>query len=515
MKQKTTQCMPGARGLCAALAITALAAIGSPGTASASTTAGATILNVVEVDYKDATGLGTVYTAAFSTSVSVNLVKAGLSITTPPNSAAIPGFLCADEGSYASGDHFIAYYAMTATANGQDTYKLSLTNQIRHFASSETTLYSLLNPYDASQAAAPTSAATTRILNSAIVVGTSGSDTLLFPGGSLKTNGTNGPANGGLAPNDVVVVDFGGVKTAFLVKAVTLGNAATFPNNGATPATTGNATQIVPEVQDKVQVQAFLNDSLGFGSGAAGVAPDFTHTAPAIGTVVGQMMLVKIDITAITNTIGSGNDAYVDYTLTTTDSATGNPQYVGSGGSNICDGGYFLTTQLSIVKAVRNVTRGDASFLPATTSNPGDVLEYQVTVNNPGGQATLSSVADNIPPYTKLVTYTGVYGTGATFGTTAGNFATISDGVNAVNLKADGTTSAQPASPAPIVGYGTAAGFTASSLLKFNLGQGSSSSVGGTVPSCSDLTKNTVLQCTSPTYSWRGTYTIKYAVQVD
>jgi len=479
--------------LVAALAITALAAIGSPATAEASTTAGTTILNIVQVDYKDATGT-TAFAAAFSTTVTVNLVKAGLSITTPPTAANYtPTFNCLGLGNYASGDTFTAYYALTATANGQDDYKLSISNAL-HNASSGSATYTLLKA-DGTELAAATSGATTRILNSAIVVGTSGTDTLLFPGGSLKT-----AANGGLVAGDIVLVDYGATKTPYLVSSVTLGRPKSYDKNGAVASTTTGT--LLTEIQDQVKVQPFVNNSLGFGGG--GFVPAFSTTAPAVGTVVGQMVFAKIDVTARTNVAGIGNDAYVDYKLTTTDSATQNAQYVGTGTDNICVAGNFLTTQLSILKQVTNLSKG-VGPVSATVGDPEDVLEYLVTVVNDGGQAASASVTDNIPPYTKLVTFDSGYGIGGANDTT-GYFAEISDGTTTVPLTVVGSGQLN-------VGYGKAAGVTAGSALNFYLGQGASTTGGGTVPSCSDSTKNTLALC--PPASWKRTYTIKYRVKVD
>ncbi|QWV93030.1 hypothetical protein KP004_17960 [Geomonas oryzisoli] len=489
------------RILLTALAIGAMAAAGVPATAMASTTAGTTILNVVTVDYTDATKTNS-FSAAFSTSVTVNLVKAGLNITTAPSTANYtPAFSCANTGSYASGGTFSAVYAMTATANGQDTYKLSI-EQASHNASSSSATYTILKADGTVQAAATT--ASDLVLNSAIVVGTSGTDTLLFPGGSLKT-----AAEGGFTAGDIVVVDYGATKTAYLVKNVTLGHAAGYTVNGAVASsTTGNKTD---EQRDQVQVEAFANVG-GIGNG--GTAPAFNTTAPAIGTVVGEMAIVKIDVTAVSN--AKDLDASVDYKLTVTDSSSNNAQYVGSATNspaNTCPAGYFLATKLEILKQVRNFT-DNGSFAATATSDPGKVLEYLVTVTNNGGQANSAAVIDNIPTYTKLVTFTDTYGgTVSTDGT--GYFAQLSDGVNTVNLTVDasGEVAAQPASPAPTVGFGKAAAVTAGAALNFYLGHGSNASAGGTVPSCSDSTKNTQALC--PPLQWNRTYTIKYRVKVD
>ena len=492
------------RNLFAALAIAAMAAAGVPATAGASTTAGTTILNVVTVDYKDASNTNS-FSAAFSTTVTVNLVRAGLNVSTPPSSANYtPAFACAPQGSYASGGTFSALYALTATANGQDTYKVSISNT-PHNANPSSATYAILKA-DGTVEVLSTSAAIDLKLNSAIVVDTSGTDTLLFPGGSLKS-----AADGGFVAGDVVVVDYGTSKTAYLVKNVILGHAAGYSVNGTTASTaTGNKTD---EQRDQVQVEAFPNVNLSGISNSIGngdTAPAFNTTPPAVGTVVGELALVKIDISAVSSVKGS--DATVDYKLTVTDSAGNNSQYVGSAGSS-CTAGIFLATKLEILKQVRNFT-DNGNFGPIATSDPGKVLEYLVTVTNTGGQATAAAVIDNIPSYTKLVVYKDGYGSGDDTVTT-GYFAQVSDGVNTVNLTTDasGEVGAQPAGPAPNVGFGKAAGVAAGLPLNFYLGHGSNASAGGTVPSCSDSTKNTQALC--PPLQWNRTYTIKYRVKVD
>jgi uncharacterized repeat protein (TIGR01451 family) len=500
MGKKFRQYLPQGRGAFAALALTALAAAGAPETACASTTAGTTILNVVTVEYNDASNTNS-FKAAFSTTVTVNLVKAGLSITTPPSDAAYaPAFSCANAGTYASGDTFSAVYALTATANGQDSYKLDIASSATNGSSSAT--YTFLKA-DGTPLGGALGASSEKVLNSAIAVGTLGKDTLLFPGGSLKDE-----ANGGLKQGDVVVVDYGATKTAYLVKQVILGRAAGYDINGDTASTgTGNKTD---EVRDQVQVEAWPNNTLGIGD--ANKAPDFEVLAPAAGTVVGQMALVQIEVRGISSVKGA--DATVEYKLSATDSAGNNIQYVGVGGSNTCPAGTFLATNLQILKQVRNLTKL-GSWAATASSDPGEILEYLVTVTNNGGQANSATVMDTIPIYTKLVTYSDSYGTGSANETT-GFFAQLSDGTNSVDLTMDanGEVARQPASPAPTVGYGKAAGVGAGQALNFYLGQGSDATKGGTVPSCSDSSKNTLALCVAPE-TWSRTYTIKYRVKVD
>lgn len=484
------------RNLVAALALAAVAAVGAPGIASASTTAGTTILNVVKVEYKDVTNTNS-FSAAFSTTVTVNLVKAGLSITTPPSAANYtPAFSCLATGSYASGGTFSAVYALAATANGQDAYQLALTKAHQNASSSNAT-YTILNANGTVQVAA-TSAPSNKILNSAIVVGTKDSDILQFPGGSLA-------AANGFAAGDIVVVDYGATKTAYLVKTVTLGNAAGYSVGGnAVPSSvTGSETL---EKRDEIQVEAWTNNPLGIGNG--GTAPNFVVSAPAVGTVVGQMALVRIDVSAVSSV--AGTDATVNYQLRATDSAGNNEQFVGTGGSNVCVAGNFLATRLTILKQVKNVTKG-GGFAATATSDPDDILEYQVTVTNPGGQAALVKVTDAVPAYTTLVTHSAAYGDegGGTI------FAQVTDGAgNVVNITTTPDSEPQP-NASYETGFGEAAGTTATSAIAFFMGDTSEQAKGGTVPFCSNASVLTESDCTSGGGTWVKTYTVLYRVKVD
>ncbi|WP_136515438.1 S24/S26 family peptidase [Geomonas edaphica] len=474
------------RNLFAVLALSAMAAAAVPATAVASTTAGTTILNVVTVDYKDVSSAHT-FNAASSTTVTVNLVKAGLNVTTAPSSATMPGFSCLVTGNYASNETFSAYYALTATANGQDTYQLSFTSTANDASSSSAT-YTVLKA-DGS----PQGAASSLMLNSAIVVGISGSDTLLFPGGSLKSE-----ADGGFTPGDIVVVDYSSSKTAYLVDTVTLGHAA---------------STTVLEARDAVKLKMFPNAS-GIGIGNGNTAPAFGTTQPVIGSVMGEAAIVRIDVTAVPS--AKDTDATVDYQLTATDSSNTYTTYIGSSSNspkNYCRAGYFLATKLQILKQVKNLTKNQAEYTATASSDPRDVLEYLITVTNGGGQAISTAVSDNVPTYTKLVTFQDNYGSG-TANDTTGFFAQVSDSSKTVDVKMDTAGDSQPASPNPSVGFGSATGVSAGSALHFYLGQGSSENAGGTVPSCNDSGKNTQALCVTP-YKWNSTYTIKYRVQVD
>jgi hypothetical protein len=225
---------------------------------------------------------------------------------------------------------------------------------------------------------------------------------------------------------------------------------------------------------------------------------------------MGEMALVQINVTADSNVAGTNGS--VTYTFTTAD--TNSPvDYAYVGSPSACTAGLWMSAQLNIKKTVANITNSGEG----ATATTGDILEYTVLVNSPtgNGQAALASVIDNVPSYTKLVIFPSTYGTNPTSMWAAANiFATITDGVNTVNLTTDGSSEIQPVGTAPTVGYGTAPATSQGSLLNFFLGQGSTQIVGGYVPSCNNNTKNTLALCTG-TYAWNNTYTIKYRVQVQ
>ncbi len=62
-------------------------------------------------------------------------------------------------------------------------------------------------------------------------------------------------------------------------------------------------------------------------------------------------------------------------------------------------------------KLVRNVTAG-GGFAATGTGDPGDILEYQVTISNSGSTAEAVVVTDPVPAYTTLVTHNAAYGDG-------------------------------------------------------------------------------------------------------
>ena len=490
MKQK--------QNLYAALAFAALAAVGAPGTAAANSTANTTILNVVRVDYKDVSGQNT-FAANASAKVTVNLVKTALNTSAAPTGAdGNPGLVCLPAFDTASGSTVRALYALTATANGQDDYKFSIGNTPDK-VNNVTVTYDTLTYTGTVDAAAPSS----RVLASAIPTRVVDASTLEFPGGALS----------GFQVNDIVVVQTAAGKRAFLVTGVNAGSAPVFSHVGDQAYSNASGAFTQPEVKGTLTLGAYANQTITLNTagdttfGGGGTAPAFTTpaTAATLGVPVGEMVLVKVSVTAATDTLADGT---VDYTLTTTDSSTANPSLIE------CTVGTFKAPTLSIKKEARNATLNGV-FGATATGNPQQVLEYRVTVTNTGGQAAQVTVADAVPSYTTLLTHDGSYGAGNGTGAAGNLIAKLSDGANSVDLTMDGADSeTQPVATAKS-GFGKATAVAAGSPITFYLGDGSTNAQGGKLPYCSNGSSATQAACTTAGAQWITSFTILYQVKID
>ncbi|WP_136523956.1 hypothetical protein [Geomonas ferrireducens] len=477
------------RNLFAVLALSAVAAAAVPATALANTSAGAKVVNVVEVTYSDTSG-NNKFTAAASTTTTVNLVQSALNATTAPSNGTVGGLGCLGTVDTVSGGTVSAIYALSATANGADTYTLTMGDNTPSTTANVTDItrtYTTLTYNGGVETVNPGS----RILGSAIPVGVSAADTLLFPGGSLS----------GFEQNDIVLVEVaegsGKVKRAYKVLAVTPGSPATYDNNdGVTGYTTGALSDAKPEVKGSLKLGAYENTTVTlngstFTFGGNSIAPAFTTpaTAPTMGVPVGEMVLVKVDVKASASSIT--NDGLVGYTLTATN---------GTKSTDLtCTASFYKRSQLSIQKQVRNTAGG--VWGGTATGNPGDILEYKITVKNIGGQAAKVSIKDAVPAYTTLVT-------------NGNNFATITDSLG----KSVTVTTAVDAEGQPTsinTGFGDAVPTDTNRAINFYLGDTSSQSAGGTVPSCSSATAATQSECTTKGGTWLDTYTILYQVKID
>jgi hypothetical protein len=422
--------------------------ITAPGV-QANTGAGATILNTVQVNYYDAGGTQ-LFQANATTTTTVNLVKAGLSYSGMPTSgspgktAAMPANQTVDSGSTAS-----YIIALTANANGGDTYNLSRTigatlpvNMI-----SDTVTYSTVR-------------------NDGSTVITGGSPGTVALGASViqavpANNQISIPGNSNLAA--LITLNSAGYKVLvvhgidYIVTGITGGTAPSNTHVGNTyyndlGTATGETLAVI---------------TLAANASGSNTTPAFLTDGTARGQVVAEQILVKVDVTGVVGPT-AGTDGTVDFYLTTSDSSSGN-----SANTTPDIRTTFRASNLQVQKNVRNCgpTGGTCgSWGASATGNPLDILEYQVLVNNAGGSvAKLVTGTDAVPVYTTLMCYTGSY-LGADAACAAGTyFATITNGANTsqiTNGSADNECAVAPLN----VGAGRAAGSAETSALNFYMG---------------------------------------------
>jgi uncharacterized repeat protein (TIGR01451 family) len=328
------------------------------------------ILNVVTVDYTDASGNQS-FTAEAAASVTVTLVESALTISGRPT-AADPGDTAGSPGvaTVASGATRDYLYALTANANGYDTYDLTIgidagdTSDVAN----QTITTDLMDPDGTNVSTANPTDVT---LGASVIVGRVDADSLIFPGGTLDN----------LVANDIVVIN--GVD--YRVGAVTLGSGGSHTYaDGASHTDTGVLTAEVPGQLDLVA-----------NPDGSNTAPNFNDTV--IGMLVREQVLLRVQIYAEASV--AGTDGIVDISVVI--------EPDGTAGSNTAQVQNVPTTftgagLLSITKLVRNVTAGGALAATATGAS-GDVLEYQVTVESGGGDAANVVVTDAVPDYTTLV----------------------------------------------------------------------------------------------------------------
>jgi hypothetical protein len=424
----------------------------------ANTGAGATILNTVGINYYDASG-ATNYTANAATLVTVNLVRAGLTISGRPTSGSAGKTAAMPAGqTIASGATQTYLIALTANANGGDTYALTdATSGIANMASDSVT-WATVAPNGST---VQTSGSPASITLGASVIQANTTTTISIPGGSTVAAGITTGSIKTLVVNGVDYLVSG---------SISANNAPNNTNNGGTYYNTnGTAT-----AETLAVITLIANPS------GANVAPDFPTTGNGlIGQVAAEQQLVLVSVTGVVGTT-VGTNGTVAFTLTTKDGAGGNSVSMGTAITTT-----FYGSNLEVEKLVRNCTSTGTScgsFAATATGKPGDVLEYQVLVKNAGlSQATKVTASDAVPTYTQLVC-------GATYGGNtvctalgANIFATIYDGTNTASIPCTAGGLAN-------TGYGSAAGYVATSALNFYLGTSSTTSAGGNVAAAATYT---------------------------
>ncbi len=401
---------------------------------------GALILNVVSVHYEDNTGGG--HDANASSLVTVSLVPAGLTVSGPP-ATGVPG----DTGlktcppTINSGDTSTTINAVSANANGNDTYTLAIANVVPTNANNQSVTYTVRN-----YAGVITPAVAGEYpLGSSLTVGVASADTLQFDGGVNLT--------AMFSIGDIVVVKISGSPIDYRVIGVTNGTAVSHDNPGNVDhSDVGNTNNA--NAYGTLQLAAF-QVTIGGNIYGSNTTPAFTTpaTAPPAGTIVGEMALVEVSVSADATSQSISGSVAFDFTTTNS---------VPNATSDSCSVTVNALANLTIKKEVRNLTAA-GSFAATATGKPTDVLEYRVTVTNANpSAANVVVVSDNVPVYTTLVTASGNFATAALNGGTAVNLTSV----------ATDTESATVAS-------GSAGGTAAGSALNFYLGAGNS---GGATP---------------------------------
>jgi uncharacterized repeat protein (TIGR01451 family) len=440
----------------------------------ANTGAGAKILNTVSINYYDASGT-TTYAANASTSVTVNLVKAALTYSGRPTTtskgatASMPAGLTIDSGGTQT-----YLIALTANANGGDTYTITdaISNVVNMNGTNYSVTWATVKP-DGSTVITGSSPSTVSI--GASIIQANDATHISIPGGS----------------NVSALITSGSIKTLvvnnvdYLVSGIVTGTAPANTHVGATYYNnTGTATA---EVLDVITLAA--NPS------GANVTPAFSVNALK-GFVAAEQQLVLVSVTGVVGST-AGTDGTVAFTLTTKDSTGGNSASMTTPITTT-----FRGSNLQVQKNVRNCGAAGTScgsFAASVTGNPGDILEYQVKVNNAGASAAKQVTAsDAVPVYTQLVCGTssafGVATVCPSSGASALIFATITDGTTTTLIPYGGGNTCTSAG----VGAGLAAGYVETSVLNYYFGN---------TTTCNATTGGTV--------NAGATYTITYRVKMN
>jgi len=351
----------------AALAFVVGLVVAMPQTSSANTGAGASILNVVTVNYKDAGGV-TAYAETAASTVTVNLVGSLPNVVTPANLTV------------ASGGTATYVYTITSTANGSDTYNIAAGNTPTNATGSSST-----------------PSVPSIILGSSVVTSVPAVNQVQIPAGSQTS----------LAVNDIVVIGGVDYKISAVGTVANPLNLTPAPSAASHANTPADGTAGVTTAENSVILTLVANNTAavaGVSVAGSNAAPAFTigTTALATGGVVGGLVAEQGTFTvAVTGTAGPlTGPGTVDTPITITPVT---PPVVGP---VIVTTPPVTTTftgpNVGITKQVS--TDGGATFAATGSGAPGDTLTYRITVNNTGaGNATSVVITDPMPQYT---TYT-------------------------------------------------------------------------------------------------------------
>ncbi len=416
------------------------------GTAQAETAANATILNVVNVEYRDAAGngqdgtpTGAAFVESASATVSVDLLAAAPTVTGPTPASG---------QTVNSGATQVYSFAMYSNANGDDLYDFTINGTATADADVAGLSESISQvTYPDGTTAIPGGTAFNDFdIGASVILSNDNNDTISVPFGS----------DNNIGDGDDVIID----GTKYTVNTVTPGTA---------PAHSG----------DSLTAEANTTISL-YDYGTTDAAD--LNGVDLSGLVISELYLFEVSVTA---TAINGNDGESYFTVTADTDTDGGAAITPISDINTT----FQIASLTITKQVRNVTQSNP-FANSDTGKPGEILEYQITIQNAGSDATSVEVSDAVPVYTTLIA-------GSAYGTSGGGtiFARIYDGTNTVNVTTATDSETQPGAPVE-TGFGQAAGTVAGDSIAFYIGDTSTNAAGGTV-------------------SDGATYTIIYQVTID
>lgn len=433
MNTKRNNYLARGRTLAVALMLAALFAFTVPQISHAGTAVNATIVNVVKVDYKDASGT-TSFTKSATATVTVTLLAAAPTVGSPSPASG----QTVDSGA-------VQTYALQlyANANGPDTYDLALANGTTadsNYSSRDKYVDSITGPDGTVTNYGSGNTTVNNIsVGATVILSDNNNNVVSVPAGTLNN----------IASGDFVIIN----GTKYKASATTAGTAASYNSdthsvNAETNATITLMVETVP------------------GNNNWTAAADFGAVNLA-GQVISELYTVNVKITAVADALAPA-DADIYFKLTLTADGTGNPS---SNQDNVKT--TFRRSNVTISKS-----RSSA------TGKPGDIIEYTVEVAVTGAQATEVVVTDSVPVYTTLVSYSDSYGGTQVTGSLSTYFGWIGDGTNTddtISAAIDGETSNN-------LGSGNATAYTASGTLKFYLGSGSNGTTGGTIAAAKTYT---------------------------
>jgi hypothetical protein len=385
----------------AVMALAALLAYSTPASATlGATSAGATIHNVVKVDYKLSSSM---------TAVSIYSTVDVTVLTVPTTATWYPS-----TGQTVTGGVVVNYTTtiLRSNANGPDQYTLTPsiganTNADPQTAQSISTASPAWLWGGITTQAAATAGG-----------GPTWPGTIGFPGGSIA-----------LAGNPLVVGNTIELTTSGGTKRYTVTNIVAGAKNTQAAGLPSNET---PDVVTATPVSGLAADQLGAA----------TSTVP-VGTQVGQYITVNFNLTTGNPTLPGTNGTDVTG-LSAQGAAT-----TAAGATAPAAGTSVTTTVTSLALTITKSSRilasgaalnGTTNIVPASydtttkTAKTGQKIEYLITVINPAGNTTTTSViiTDPTPAYTAVVAASQSSGTAANGAATVSGVTVTAPDANAV-----------------------------------------------------------------------------------